>query len=214
MSKPSPAFDWLSHVVENPPENCAIWPYSTGNSGYGRIYFLGSFIGAHRLALSLYTGTWHSSKHGIVTRHGPCNNKLCCNPLHLSWGTPAQNSRDMVRDGTKPFRKLNEDQVRSIRGDVRVRRVISEEYGISERMVYLIQVGEAWAHVEGPITYKIGVTRKGVDNANAKLSEEEVIEIYLDPRIHRIVAEDYGVSRDTVGKIKKGHTWGCLTKSL
>lgn len=35
-----------------------------------------------------------------------CNNKMCCNPYHLYWGTPKENHQDQKRAGTyKPFKE-------------------------------------------------------------------------------------------------------------
>jgi hypothetical protein len=52
-----------------------------------------------------------------------------------------------------------------------------------------------------------GTSAKGAGNPSAKLTPEQVSKIREDNRIHRIIAEDYGVSRSQISKIKKGVAW-------
>lgn len=46
---------------------------------------------------------------------------------------------------------------------------------------------------------------------NAKLTESQVISILQDPRKIREIAEDYGVNRHSIQRIKRGATWTSLT---
>ena len=52
--------------------------------------------------------------------HGPCHDRLCCNPLHSSWKTRAENHTDKKRDGTH---SANEDHHSSKLSDVVVDRI-------------------------------------------------------------------------------------------
>lgn len=47
----------------------------------------------------------------------------------------------------------------------------------------------------------------GSNHHSSKLTEEQVLDIIKDSRIHRLIAEEYGVSRRTIGKIKTGDAW-------
>lgn len=49
---------------------------------------------------------------------------------------------------------------------------------------------------------------------NEKLTEQKVIEIYMDPRSHSAIAKDNNISRPFVTMIKSGKRWGWLTKDL
>lgn len=49
---------------------------------------------------------------------------------------------------------------------------------------------------------------------NEKLTEQKVIEIYIDPRSHSAIAKDNNISRPFVTLIKSGKRWGWLTKDL
>ena len=85
-----------------------------------------------------------------------CDNPSCVNPLHLSLGTPAENSQDMVSKGrslvgSKNHKaKLSEADVRSIRawferGDV-TKRAIADEYGVSDTLISFIVSHKIWKH--------------------------------------------------------------------
>lgn len=54
-----------------------------------------------------------------------------------------------------------------------------------------------------------GRERKALGEANGKrkLTEAHVEAIKLDPRTHRAIAPDYGVSHSCVASIKRGRTW-------
>lgn len=52
----------------------------------------------------------------------------------------------------------------------------------------------------------------GESNPAAKLTEEQVVEIIADNRPQTHIARDYGVSRSTIGLIKKGKLWPKLPR--
>lgn len=55
--------------------------------------------------------------------------------------------------------------------------------------------------------------KKGTDNIRNRLTEESVIEIYNDDiTTQHALARKHGVSQSTINHIKKGRTWGWLTK--
>lgn len=56
---------------------------------------------------------------------------------------------------------------------------------------------------------------KGVSNVKNKLSEEDVILIFKNNVMtQHNLANKYSVSQGTINHIKKGRTWGWLTKDL
>jgi hypothetical protein len=106
---------------------------------------------AHRLALFLETGIL-----GEVALH-MCDNKLCCNPRHLKWGTQIENRSDCVakgrhaRGGSHGMAKHMSDQVvRDIRkscADGATRSGLAKKYGVSQSAIGRIASGRAWRHV-------------------------------------------------------------------
>jgi DNA invertase Pin-like site-specific DNA recombinase len=57
---------------------------------------------------------------------------------------------------------------------------------------------------------KKGRVARGEANGDAKLKKEQVYAIREDPRAHREIAADYGVSRTQVSRIKKRERWAHL----
>lgn len=124
---------------------CILWPYGKGAHGYGNLAHK-STKQAHRLALILFTG--ENPKY-LGALHGPCNNKLCVNPSHLSWGDQAKNvGQDRKRDGTV-VTNLTESQVLSIYKDTRLDSVIAKEYSVSRSAIGKIKTGKNWGWLTG-----------------------------------------------------------------
>ena len=98
-TKNSLKLEWLKKVVSAAPtDDCIIWPFAVNYEGYGYVKFAGrSAMLSGRAILIMSSG---DDLIGMHAAHGPCNNRRCCNPSHLSWKTPKQNQRDRFRDGT------------------------------------------------------------------------------------------------------------------
>lgn len=81
-------------------EGKACWPWTSGTfSGrYGRYSLAGQARLAHRCA---YEATHGPISHGLFVMH-KCNNKLCCNPDHLTLGSNSENQRHASASGVFP----------------------------------------------------------------------------------------------------------------
>lgn len=139
------------------PDECWLWTAAVNEHGYGVMRpegrRTGPTIKAHRVSLML-AGV---DVDGLVVRHS-CDNPPCVNPAHLSTGTKADNSADMVtrdrhargsRSGTS---KLTERQVAEIRARQaagELHRVLAAEYGVSRVTITNIVSGKTWRHVTG-----------------------------------------------------------------
>ena len=78
----------------------------------------------------------------------PQNNHLS----NLRWDTPKNNHADKVKHGTTNrgeqcgTAKLTLEQVRAIRQDTRLQRIIAAEYGVKDNTISRIKSFKRWAH--------------------------------------------------------------------
>lgn len=139
------------------PEDCWPWTAATNEHGYGVMRPEGQRSGptvkAHRVSLML-AGV---DIDGLVIRHS-CDNPPCVNPSHLSVGTKADNSADMVERGRSArgsrsgASKLTESQVVEIRvrcAAGELHRVLAVDYGVSRTTITQVVNGTTWRHVTG-----------------------------------------------------------------
>lgn len=127
-------YDELLDMIDTDTDECIIWPYGDNGKGYGQVRCNGKDQLTHRLALELTKGPPpHPSMQAC---HGPCHNRACCNPKHLSWKSNQENQMDKWRDGTMQAlnTKLSPEQVSEIReryaaGGV-TQKALAAEYGI------------------------------------------------------------------------------------
>lgn len=87
--RPNKRADLWRFVDKSSPDKC--WPYKgdTFSGRYGRFSYRGKHLPAHRVAYEDCVGPVPD---GLYVMH-KCNNKLCCNPKHLTVGTNSENQR-------------------------------------------------------------------------------------------------------------------------
>lgn len=141
--------------------DCWIWTGSIAGNGYGAIRCNGKQKGAHRVAWMLAHGDIPS---GMVVRHS-CDNPLCVRVDHLSLGSVAENSHDMVSRGRAPrvgpkspargernaAAVLNEANVRTIRQEHaagKATKVLAQQFNVTDATIRHIVTRLTWKHVE------------------------------------------------------------------
>ena len=150
----------LNGVEQDPNGGCLLYSKTIDQYGYGRIssgtFKLGTYKNhlVHRLMYQHATGT---DPVGRVVMH-KCDVRACCNPDHLSLGTPADNIADMHAKGRyrclvgekAPNAKLTRDQavevLRLVRSGVSNTEV-GKMFGVSNMCVSDIKRGARWKEI-------------------------------------------------------------------
>lgn len=139
-------------------EDCWEWVGYITKYGYGACSGLYPIFGTNRSPKLAYLLTRGTIPKGLQVLHS-CDNRRCCNPLHLRLGTHQENMRDMVTRGRESHygvsqpgeingsSKLTKEQVKSILKDTRTLKLISKDYGISKVRISQIKRKLAWKHV-------------------------------------------------------------------
>ena len=139
-------------VAVTDEDKCWEWTARAKHSfGYGRMTAgRGVNLKAHQISWALKNGRIPDGK---LIRHS-CDNPSCCNPSHLKVGTQVDNMQDCKRRGrlspppvhigdSHPNAKLDSDNFDSILNDPRSVGLIAQDYGVSEKTIYLLRRGKA-----------------------------------------------------------------------
>ncbi len=147
-----------SYVERGSPEACWRWTRGFFGNGYGQFRVGARKVRAHRAAYELTRGSL-----GQLRACHRCDNRWCCNPLHIYAGADADKARDrnsMGRHRTStaprpsmanelnPSARVTREQVDEIRQLARagaIQRELAERFGLSQSQVGNIVRGKCWA---------------------------------------------------------------------
>lgn len=172
------AMTFWRNVQKGSEDDCWPWMKSRNRGGYGKTSYADRCMGSHRVAYMFAVGPIPD---GLWVLHS-CDNRLCCNPKHLSLGTPAENSRQMVERQRAATGERNGHRTspgRSPRGD--------QHWMRKQRGIY-----------------------KGEKNPRAKLTSEQVSKIRVAIAAGSRscdLADEYRVSRSLIWHIKTNRCW-------
>lgn len=149
MTPPILARYW-SKVDKRPNDNvggprdkvCWTWTGHRHESGYGIFGFGGKRVRVSHIALALD----HEPKpEGAWAIHA-CDNPACCNPDHLRWGNPADNTLDMLIRG-KNAGKLSDRDVKVIFASKEKPSVLARRFGVGTETIRKVQRQETFRHI-------------------------------------------------------------------
>lgn len=138
---------FFAKLTPDPRSGCLLWLGAVGSNGYGRFYYQGRIMHAHRAAYAMAHGEIPKGLH-VLHR---CDRPLCVKPDHLFLGTNADNIADKVAKGrsTKGSRNpraiLKESQVLSILKRRGSHAQVGAQFGVTARTVQAIRLGSNWA---------------------------------------------------------------------
>lgn len=137
-----PGLKWLREHAGYAGDDCLPWPFSANSAGYGTFMAFRQLRYAHRYMCEITHGAPATPKHH--TRHS-CDNTLCCNPRHLSWGTSSDNQLDRKARGRRRF-KLTPEKVVAIRAaqGAETAAATALRFGVTEANIRQIQSGRTW----------------------------------------------------------------------
>jgi hypothetical protein len=102
----------------------------------------------HKLVMEAFVSIRPQGMECCHNDGNPQNNHLS----NLRWDTAKSNQADRVKHGTTNRgeqcgnAKLTLEQVRAIRQDNRLQRIIAAEYGVKDNTISRIKSGKRWAH--------------------------------------------------------------------
>ncbi len=122
---------------------CHEWTSTLSRYGYGKFWYEGGQVAAHRMAYQLFVreipdGLW-------VLHH--CDNRKCVNPEHLFIGSGQDNITDMDgkgRRGTKSKLTYSMvDEIKELLSQRYSQQVIAEKFGVHQGTISRIKLGKS-----------------------------------------------------------------------
>jgi len=126
--------------VEKHESGCWLWTGAHSGFGYGVLRINHRNVFTHRISWELHIGPIKKGQHVLHK----CDVPACVNPEHLFLGTLQDNSVDMMQKLRHPNLKFTPEQIRAIRADPRVARIVALEYGVHFGTIHAIRQRRTW----------------------------------------------------------------------
>jgi DNA-binding transcriptional regulator YiaG len=198
-------------------DGCWLWNAGCDRDGYG---VFDAFIHgiktkkAHRFSHMLSTG--EVLDRNVFVMHS-CDNPQCVNPSHLSSGSAAENTADMIRKGRHvngrksqllKVQKVSDAQVVEILKDPRSYDDIAASYGIHRQSIVAIKGRTTRQGVQVDESQIVRRKRGAAGEARSKTLTEADIRFIRDTDMRNTdIAAKYGVSQQTICDIRKRRSW-------
>lgn len=136
----------FSRCVPNYQTECIEVTSNFTHNGYGRCRVNGRKRLVHRVVYEARKGP---IPEGMQIMHS-CDNRRCCNPMHLSLGTGQDNTNDRKAKDRLGF-KINTAQaleiIRLVREEGRKQTEVGKMFGLTQQTVSRIVNGKRWFHL-------------------------------------------------------------------
>lgn len=120
---------------------CHEWRSTLHRDGYGKFWFNGEQVAAHRVAYLLFVGEIAEGQ--WVLHH--CDNRKCVNPGHLYLGDAERNAQDRSERMRYACRKVPPERIPLIRARYAAgglsQKVLANEYGVHQTHISRIVRG-------------------------------------------------------------------------
>lgn len=132
-NKPEDVFKFIN-MQGGDTEKC--WPWTASiNKSDGRPYFTAEGVkkAAYVWAKELHSGELAEGRMGLHS----CDNKVCCNPYHLTWGTHQENMDEMKERERHGMPRIVIEAWIKMRSAGKTLQEIGDAYGVSAEAVRL-----------------------------------------------------------------------------
>tara|TARA_B100000131_G_C18107643_1_gene608493 strand:- start:1866 stop:2354 length:489 start_codon:yes stop_codon:yes gene_type:complete len=140
--KMSNATDVFKHIdmKDGDKDQCWTWKGKL-NAKDGRPYITieGTRRAAYRVVLELHTGERHGGRQALHS----CDNRICCNPHHLRWGSHQDNMDDMKERDRHGLPKTVVRAITKLRNEGKTQKEVAELYGIARETISAIETGRS-----------------------------------------------------------------------
>ena len=140
----------LNKVEYNFETHCWEWTKGLNSNGYAQMSINNKKESVHRIMYTYIYGDIPEDKPYILHR---CDNRKCCNPMHLYAGTPQNNmddrsKRNLSAKGGKHWKaKLTEKQVLEIRVSEEPQSVLAKRLNVGATTISNIKTMKTWKHI-------------------------------------------------------------------
>ena len=163
----------------------------------------------HRLVAICFIGHPPSAVHQVAHADGDKLNNFADN---LRWATPRENNFDKYSHGTAVFSNgrrygvLSDEDVVRIRLDPRQYSSVASQFNITPAMVGSIKRKECYSRVSPEVNGISCGKRK-----HKNIADDVVRSIRADSRNNQEIADDVGVNRSVIWRIKNGDIYKNVT---